>query len=107
MKAISIKQPWVNLIARGQKTIETRSWRTNYRGDILIVASKSPAIPPFGVSVAIAEIADCRPMVKGDEQAACCDLFDGAYAWELRNVRLVEHVPIRGMPGLYEVDFRL
>lgn len=38
MKALTIRQPWASLIALGVKTIETRSWRTNYRGPIAIHA---------------------------------------------------------------------
>ena len=41
MKAISIKQPWASLIAHGIKDIENRSWRTNYRGRVLIHAGAS------------------------------------------------------------------
>jgi len=39
MKAISILQPWASLIVLGHKKIETRSWNTKYRGEILIHAS--------------------------------------------------------------------
>lgn len=41
MKVISIKQPWASLIAHGIKDIENRTWRTNYRGRILIHAGAS------------------------------------------------------------------
>lgn len=44
MKALSIKQPWAELILQGRKTIEIRSWNTNYRGYFLIHASKKPDI---------------------------------------------------------------
>jgi hypothetical protein len=36
---ISIRQPWAWLIVHGSKRIENRTWRTNYRGPILIHAS--------------------------------------------------------------------
>ena len=39
MKALSVQQPYASLIAHGEKTVEIRSWRTQYRGDLLIVAS--------------------------------------------------------------------
>lgn len=39
MKALSIKQPWAYLIAKGYKDIENRDWPTNYRGRIYIHAS--------------------------------------------------------------------
>lgn len=41
MKALSIKQPWAELIASGKKDIENRTWKTNYRGRVLIHATKS------------------------------------------------------------------
>jgi len=41
MKALSIKQPWAWLIARGIKNIENRGWEGRYRGRLLIHASKT------------------------------------------------------------------
>src|ERR1700751_3370272 len=35
---LSIRQPWAELILRGEKTIENRSWRTNHRGTLYIHA---------------------------------------------------------------------
>lgn len=43
MKALSIKQPWVSLIALGIKDIENRTWKTNFRGRIYIHASGKSA----------------------------------------------------------------
>lgn len=40
MKAISLTQPWAVLVANGEKKIDTRSWRTDYRGQLAIHASK-------------------------------------------------------------------
>lgn len=40
MKAITVLQPWAWLLATGKKRCETRSWKTNYRGEILIHAGK-------------------------------------------------------------------
>lgn len=36
MKAITIKQPWASLICKGIKDIENRTWKTNFRGRILV-----------------------------------------------------------------------
>ena len=38
MKALSIRQPWAELIVAGLKDIENRTWRTDYRGPVLIHA---------------------------------------------------------------------
>jgi activating signal cointegrator 1 len=40
IKAISLWQPWASLIAAGVKKYETRSWKTDYRGPLLICAAK-------------------------------------------------------------------
>lgn len=37
--AISLRQPWAMLMARGIKRIENRSWRSSRRGPVLIHAS--------------------------------------------------------------------
>ena len=40
MKVITIKQPFATLIAEGLKEYEFRTWKTKFRGDILIHAGK-------------------------------------------------------------------
>lgn len=40
MKVLSLLQPWASLVVLGHKKIETRSWNTKYRGELLIHASK-------------------------------------------------------------------
>lgn len=42
MKALTVKQPWAELIVSGAKDIENRTWRTNFRGRVLIHAAKIP-----------------------------------------------------------------
>jgi hypothetical protein len=44
VKALSLTQPWASLVIAGAKRIETRSWRTEYRGLLAIHASKR--LPP-------------------------------------------------------------
>lgn len=38
---LSVRQPWAWLIIQGFKSIENRTWRTNYRGELYIHAGKS------------------------------------------------------------------
>ena len=42
MTAISIWEPWATAMLLGLKRIETRSWPTSHKGDLLICASKRP-----------------------------------------------------------------
>lgn len=104
MKAISLKQPWANWVAEGKKTIETRTWLTKYRGELLIVSSQSPKIEPFGCALAVATVVDCRPMTKDDESKACCEIYPKAQAWILENIRPIQPFPIKGSLGIYNVD---
>jgi hypothetical protein len=39
MKALTVKQPWAHLICAGIKDVENRSWKTNFRGRVLIHSS--------------------------------------------------------------------
>ncbi len=43
MKALTLWQPWASLVSIGQKSIETRCWKTKYRGELAIhSAAKLP-----------------------------------------------------------------
>lgn len=102
MKALSLRQPWASLIADGRKTIETRAWRTRYRGPLAIHASARPyADLPAGGILAVAWLYCCRPMEESDEDDACIPLFDGAYAWLLASVQPVPLIPCKGQLGLW------
>lgn len=41
MKALTLWQPWATLVSLGHKTLETRSWPTEYRGPLAIHAGKA------------------------------------------------------------------
>lgn len=119
MKAISIKQPWAGLIANGKKTIETRTWNTSYRGPLLICAGKTIDEPlakylkqmngfdtagPLGMAVAIVELAATGIMHQVHEAAALCEARPGLFAWRLDAVQRIQHFPVRGRLGLFDVD---
>ena len=71
MKVITIKQPFASLIVENIKKYEFRTWKTNYRGKILIHAAKNVdknAMKkiekynldcPTGCIIGIASITDC------------------------------------------------
>jgi len=67
MKCLSLYQPWASLIACCEKRFETRSWRTGYRGPLLIAASKS--FPP-----------QCRELCLMEPFASALDILD---AWSI------------------------
>lgn len=40
LRALTLTQPWASLMALQRKTIETRSWKTDHRGELVIHAAK-------------------------------------------------------------------
>ena len=106
MRALSVKEPWLTIIVEGKKTIETRTWAprsiTPYR-DLLLVGSKKPKGRYSGKAACVVNVRDYCMMGKNDEEAACCEVYPGAWAWFLGNVRKVWPVPIKGQLGIYDV----
>jgi len=107
MYALSVKEPWLSMIANGIKTIETRTWRLArdfLNRDILLVGSKKPKGKFSGKAACVVQVTECRRMKYTDVGEACCPVYPGAVAWKLANVRLVKPFPITGSLGLYQVD---
>lgn len=107
MKALSLKEPWASLVLEGKKTIETRVWKTNYRGKILFCCSKNPKSKLSGKAFAIVELINCRPMIKLDEKKACCKIYPKAYSWILKNIKPIKPFPIKGQLRLYDVKCQM
>ena len=106
MKAISIKEPWASLIFEGKKIIETRTWKTNHRGKILLCASKNPKTPLSGFAFAVANLVNIKPMEKEDEEDACCEVYPRAYSWILDSVEIIDKFEVKGQLGLFEVPLK-
>lgn len=103
--ALSLKQPWATMIVQGKKTIETRTWKTSYRGDIMICSSQKPAIEPAGYALCIVELYHIEPMQQLHEQTACCAAYPKAQAWFLRNLRIItEPFRVKGQLSLFQLE---
>jgi hypothetical protein len=132
MKALTLTQPWATLVARGAKQIETRSWRTFYRGPLAIHAAKKLAeLPswqirrfrsvleaygirgfmelPLGVIVATCMLVDCVRITPdnvppfGGPEFDFGDYTVGRWAWHLSDVKaLAEPILAKGALGLWE-----
>ena len=111
-RALSIRQPWAELILRGKKKIEVRSFPTNVRGPLCLYASLTRGADDAkcrastgctweeldrGQLVGIIEITDCRPLRENDSRAAGFRIdFDpeGNYAWLVKPIkRLAKPIP--------------
>ena len=119
MKALSLKQPWAGMIANGEKTIETRTWRTNHRGDLLICSSKKfdeYATPDMfsdatcfvrGMTICVVNVVACVPMEEKHVIEACCDVYEGAWAWILEDIRIVKNLPVKGVLNIFDAPYEL
>jgi hypothetical protein len=133
MKALTICQPYAELIMRGEKLVENRRWPTNYRGPLLIHAGKSREwlelddkgaademyeIPlnemNFGAVVGIAQLRGCisfwrdRPVDPVVLEAwpwfAGHKHTEGPWCWILERARRFSRpFPYRGQQGLFDI----
>lgn len=122
MKVLTIKEPWASLIIEEYKKYEFRSWKTKYRGKILIHAGCSVEkdmmkrfsdyninVNP-GYIIGHATIVDCilvdeefnkklrniDPVVYGRSN------HTETYAWKLENVVKYDNpIPCKGKLGLW------
>ncbi|MBS4019073.1 MAG: ASCH domain-containing protein [Dechloromonas sp.] len=117
MKTLAVRQPWANHIAEGWKPIEVRSWRTDYRGPLLIVASGKPCIIdredgsesllPTQRQVCVVDLVDVHPWLRHEAEAACLAAEDwdaGFFGWHVANPRHVWPAAHKGKLNLYQTD---
>jgi Na+-transporting NADH:ubiquinone oxidoreductase subunit NqrC len=124
MKVLSVKNPWAYLIMYKGKDIENRSWKTNYRGPILIHASKTSDLYAYHCLHAgidnfnsifidedeVAKIHSIDGCILGSiELCDCVQESDSRWAekegfwyWVLKNPKPCEPIPIKGSLGLWE-----
>ena len=129
MKTITIKQPYASLIAAGIKKYEFRTWKSKYRGKLLIHAGKGIDKKAMGkfknynleypssCIIAICDMVDCvkideetrKMLLKENElvygKAAMDKSFDG-YGFRLENVKMIEEISVKGALSFWEYDYK-
>jgi hypothetical protein len=122
MRALSIRQPWAWLIVHGFKPVENRDWSTEYRGPLLIHASKTitqkgyaeivaglaealgdraPVLPPLaqlqlGGIVGMVDVVDCVT-------AHDSPYFTGPHGFVLADPQPLPFLPWKGQLGFFDV----
>ena len=125
MKALTIKEPWATLIIEKYKGYEFRSWKTNYRGKILIhtgINVEKNMLKRFndynlninpGYIIGEAELVDCIKVDKKFNEylkklnplVYAKSNHEEKYAWKLINIRKYEKpIPTKGKLGLWNYD---
>lgn len=124
MKVLTLKQPWATLVSEGIKEYEFRSWKTNYRGKVLIHAGagidkkemerfKDLNLKyPSKRIIAGVEIEDCLELddklnqkIISENNIAYGSKIRTGYAWKLKNVKKIKsNKEINGKLGLWNID---
>ena len=95
LRALSIRQPWAELILRGEMTVEYRSQPTHIRGRVYIYASLARSEP--GDDEIDGELP--RGFIVGTVEIAGCEGSEGEFEWLLANPkRLPEPVAPQEQP---------
>jgi hypothetical protein len=121
MKVIVVRQPWAWLIVHGFKDIENRTWKTRYRGLLLIQASatcqtqrkldesrrfarkrgvKLPEEFDQGGIVGSVQLGDCVTRSRSK-------WFEGPVGWVLSKPKRLPFMPMKGRLGLFEPPQRI
>lgn len=128
MKVLSLTEPFATLIADGKKRIETRSWKTNYRGELYIHASMTKVSKEnlndkelmalvdinklnFGKIICKCKLVDCLYMTNeyvnwmknnNYQEYVCGGYQEGRYAWILEDVEILdEPLEVKGHLGIW------
>ncbi len=128
MKVITIQQPFATLIVEGLKKYEFRTWKTNYRGEILIHAGKGidqKAMKKFegcgfsypsGCIIGKATLIDC---ISIDERARKMLIKQNSFVYEhviqhkewncygfqLEKIEKIKPIKINGQLGLWNYNY--
>lgn len=128
MKVLTIKQPFASLIAEGYKEYEFRTWKTKYRGPLLIHAGlgvnkeamkryeKLNLNYPKGKIIAKVNLTDCLEVdnnLKRKLKEKNYLVYQGAinsnkkeYALKLENVEKIEEISIKGKLSFWDYDYK-
>ena len=125
MKALTVKELWASLIINGYKEYEFRSWKTNYRGRILIHAGltlEKEVSKKFkgynlnygkGEIIGEATLTDCilvtdkleDDLYKLNPLVYAKSKHSRVYAWRLEDIKVYNRrIPSKGRLGLWNYD---
>lgn len=123
MKTLTIKEPWCTLIINGYKQYEFRSWKTKYRGKILLHAGmtlekdNASRFKEYnlnyskGLIIGEADLTDCievtdefeNTLFKENPLVYAKSKHKRKYAWKLENVKKYDKpISIKGKLSLWE-----
>jgi len=115
MRVLTIKEPYATLIKKKLKYIETRSWKTNYRGEIYIHSGLSKLYCleelSYGYIICKAKLVDCIYMdedfINKERKRNYTNFIAGEYkvgryAWVLTDIEEIKPIKAKGKLGIWK-----
>ena len=121
MRALSLKQPFAELILQGRKAIEIRKWNTKFRGKFLIHSSKIPdekAMKHFGFTnlpdgfvLGKAKLVDVKKYnskkeFEKDKNKHLASRKFGNFGFILTDIQRIKPVPAKGSLNFWDFDIK-
>lgn len=108
VKALSIRPDWMEEFISGRKTVECRTWKTDYRGPVCLCTTNKKirgTIP--GYALLVGDLVNIQPFQRKHlKSAAMTQMPDiKSYAWIFEKIGFIEPVPVKGKLSLWETDF--
>ncbi len=118
MKALSLKQPFAELVVEGKKKVELRNWNTKFRGEFFIHASKNSdkesmkrfgfTTLPLGFLVGKVKLVDVKTYANEEEHNKDKNLHLASDSWGnhgfiLENPIRINPVPWKGQLNFFDV----
>lgn len=94
MKALSVRGDYIMQMINGTKKIEYRTWKTNYRGPILM-CSTAKRVPNSAPGYALC-VMDLYRIDWND--------VDQCYYWYIKLKNLIDPIKVKGRLKLFNVD---
>lgn len=110
LKAITLHPYWALEVFCLDKTIECRSWQTDYRGDLLICSSAKKIKGCISShALIVCELSKIEPFTKKHLKVAEMNEMPEkeSYAWHLTNFRDIIPFYVKGQLRLFDVDDNL
>lgn len=128
MKVLNLTEPFATLIKEKKKLVETRSWKTEYRGELYIHASMTKPSKNdlddkelmsllgnknmnLGYIICKCKLVDCiymtkeyvEEMKKNNYQEYICGIYEeGRYAWILEDIETIKPIKAKGQLNVWD-----
>lgn len=94
MKALSVRGDYIMDMIAGKKKIEYRTWKTNYRGPLLMCSTANKVVcAAAGYAICVMNLTDIQ-----------YSSWEDLYYWHIKLADVIEPIHVKGRLKLFNVD---